>query len=41
MLSEEDRQKYINKMTGIYEKKLNDEVFHINIYEKKKKTSNY
>lgn len=41
MLSEEDRQKYINKMIEIYKNKLGDELFHIDIYEKRKKTSNY
>lgn len=41
MLSEEDRQKYINKMIEIYKNKIGDELFHIDIYEKRKKTSNY
>lgn len=41
MLSEEDRQNYINKMIEIYKNKIGDELFHIDIYEKRKKTSNY
>lgn len=41
MLNEEDRQNYINKMIEIYKNKLGDELFHIDIYEKRKKTSNY
>lgn len=41
MLSEEDKQNYINKMIEIYKDKLGDELFHIDIYEKRKKTSNY